>query len=33
MAGISDRALKTQYAENNYKFNGKELQNREFADR
>jgi len=32
MQGISDRALKSQYAENKYKFNGKELQNREFSD-
>ena len=32
MAGISDKALKTNYAENKYKFNGKELQNIEFSD-
>jgi len=32
MAGISDRALKTQYAENKFKFGGKELQNKEFSD-
>jgi RHS repeat-associated protein len=32
MAGISDKALKTKYAQNNYKYNGKELQNQEFSD-
>jgi RHS repeat-associated protein len=32
MAGISDKALKTQYAQNKYRYNGKELQNQEFAD-
>jgi RHS repeat-associated protein len=32
MAGISDKALKTQYAENKYKYNDKELQNKEFSD-
>ncbi|WP_158559239.1 DUF6443 domain-containing protein [Deminuibacter soli] len=32
MAGISDKALKSQYAQNKYRFNGKELENQEFAD-
>lgn len=32
MAGISDKALKSLYAENNYRYNGKELQNKEFSD-
>ena len=32
MAGISSKALKGNYAENKYKFNGKELQNQEFSD-
>ncbi|MBS1948278.1 MAG: hypothetical protein JST47_10970 [Bacteroidetes bacterium] len=32
MAGISDKAIKTQYAENKYRYNGKELQNHEFSD-
>jgi RHS repeat-associated protein len=33
MAGISDRALKTQYVQNKYLFNaGTELQNKEFSD-
>jgi RHS repeat-associated protein len=33
MAGISDKAVKTDYAENKYRFNGgNELQNKEFRD-
>jgi RHS repeat-associated protein len=32
MAGISDKALKSQYAQNKYRYNGKELQNQEFSD-
>jgi RHS repeat-associated protein len=32
MAGISDKALKSQYAENKFRYNGKELQNQEFSD-
>ena len=32
MAGISDKALKTNYAQNKYQYNGKELQNQEFSD-
>jgi len=32
MSGISDKAIKTQYATNKYRYNGKELQNQEFGD-
>lgn len=33
MAGISDKALKSQYVENKYRYNGgNELQNQEFSD-
>lgn len=32
MAGISDKALKSQYAQNKYRYNGKELQSSEFSD-
>jgi RHS repeat-associated protein len=32
MAGLSDKAVKTQYALNKYRYNGKELQNQEFSD-
>jgi RHS repeat-associated protein len=32
MAGISDKALKTQYAQNKFRYNGKELQSQEFSD-
>jgi RHS repeat-associated protein len=32
MAGISDKALKSNYAENKYRYNGKDLQNQEFSD-
>jgi RHS repeat-associated protein len=32
MAGISDKAVKMPYAQNKYRYNGKELQNQEFSD-
>src|SRR6185437_9068776 len=32
MAGMTDKALKTNYAENKYRFGGKELQHQEFSD-
>jgi RHS repeat-associated protein len=32
MAGISDKAVKMEYAENKYRYNGKELENQEFSD-
>jgi RHS repeat-associated protein len=32
MAGISDKAIKTPYTANKYRYNGKELQNQEFSD-
>jgi len=32
MAGISDKALKTNYTQNKFRYNGKELQNQEFSD-
>jgi RHS repeat-associated protein len=32
MAGISDKALKANYAENKYRFQKQELQNKEFSD-
>ena len=32
MSGISDQALKSNYAENKYRYNGKELQHQEFSD-
>jgi RHS repeat-associated protein len=32
MAAISDKAMKSNYAENKYRLGGKELQNKEFSD-
>ena len=32
MAGISDKAIKSNYAENKYRFGAKELQSQEFSD-
>ncbi len=32
MAGISDKAVKANYTENKYRYNGKELNNKEFSD-
>jgi RHS repeat-associated protein len=32
MAGISDKAVKAQYAQNKFRYGGKELQNQEFSD-
>jgi len=32
MAGLTDKALKTPYNQNKYRYNGKELQNKEFSD-
>jgi RHS repeat-associated protein len=32
MAAISSKALKSKYTQNNFKYNGKELQNQEFSD-
>jgi RHS repeat-associated protein len=32
MAGISDKAIKTNYGENKFRYNGKELQHLEFSD-
>jgi len=33
MAGISDKTIKTSYTQNKYQYNGKELENGEFADK
>jgi RHS repeat-associated protein len=32
MSGLSDKALKSNYTQNKYRYNGKELQNQEFSD-
>jgi RHS repeat-associated protein len=32
MSGISDKAIKTNYSENKLRYNGKELQSKEFSD-
>jgi len=32
IAGLSSKALKPYYTENKYRYNGKELQNKEFSD-
>jgi RHS repeat-associated protein len=32
MAGLSDKVVKTQYAQNKFRHNRKELQNQEFSD-
>jgi len=32
MSGLCDKALKSGYAQNKYRYNGKELQNQEFSD-
>jgi hypothetical protein len=32
MSGISDKALKSMYPENKYRYNKKELQSKEFSD-
>jgi len=32
MSGISDKGIKTNYAENKYRYNGKKLQSKEFND-
>ena len=32
MSELSDKALKSNYTQNKYRYNGKELQNQEFSD-